>query len=319
MTLPATIVAGYVFRGAFQRLCAPSCNAARKPIHELGSPVRVKASLICLLLLATTAVHSSETPSQPVTTTELAAWLIGGVSSARLTRLVRERGLATLPTQRELRDLESAGAGKDLIAIASSGNVLSARIGPPIPTVLLKAADDVRAQHLHEAEVELQGLSSADDDSSALHFALGVILRGQDKFDDAYDEFTAALKLMPDLPENHCAMSYLFYRLEDGPNAIAEARTALSLDPKNAAAYQYLGLGHYSVGQYQAAVHAYGESLEFDPGNADSYYDMGIALHAGGNLPGAIKAYERAIDLRPTFWEAHSNLGLIRATTTRRL
>ena len=300
-------------RGLFDAfVCPPTRTAARKPIHELGSPVRVKASLICLLLLATTAVHSSEIQSQPVTTTQLAAWLIGGVSSARLTRLVKERGLTTLPTQRELRDLESVGAGKDLIAVANSGNVRSARIGPPISVVLLKAADDVRAQRLHEAEVELRGLSAAHDDNSALHFALGVILRGQDKFDDAYDEFTTALKLMPGLPENHCAMAYLFYRLDDGPNAIAEARTALSIDPKNAEAYQYLGLGHYSLGQYPAAVHAYRESLEFDPGNADSYYDMGIALHADGNLPGAIKAYERAIDLRPTFWEAHSNLGLIR-------
>src|SRR5215471_14292230 len=167
----------------------PARNAARKPIHELGSPVRVKASLICLLLLATTAVHSSELSSQPVTTTQLAAWLIGGVSSARLSRLVKKRGLATLPTQRELRDLESAGAGRELIAAASPGNALSARIGPSIPTVLLKAGDDSRAQRLHEAEVELRRLSFADDDNSALHFVLGVILRGQDKFDDAYEEF----------------------------------------------------------------------------------------------------------------------------------
>jgi hypothetical protein len=44
---------------------------------------------------------------QPVNTTQLAAWLIGGVPSARLARLVAERGLATLPTQNELRQIES--------------------------------------------------------------------------------------------------------------------------------------------------------------------------------------------------------------------
>ena len=99
--------------------------------------------------------------------------------------------------------------------------------------------------------------------------------------------------------------------MDDGPNAIAEARTALSIDPKNAEAYQFMGLGHYSSGQYKAAVHAYGESLALDPGNADTFYDMGIALHADGNLPSAILAYEQAIRLRPAFWEAHANLGLI--------
>ncbi|MGC2475936.1 MAG: hypothetical protein WA485_16475, partial [Candidatus Sulfotelmatobacter sp.] len=59
--------------------------ALRKPIHKLGSPVRAKASFIfCLFLLATLAAHSSDIPSQAVTTTELAAWLTGGVSSSRL-------------------------------------------------------------------------------------------------------------------------------------------------------------------------------------------------------------------------------------------
>ena len=54
---------------------------------------------------------------KPVNTTQLAAWLAGGVSSARLARLVEERGLATLPTHNELRQLESAGAGKDLMSV----------------------------------------------------------------------------------------------------------------------------------------------------------------------------------------------------------
>jgi Flp pilus assembly protein TadD len=62
---------------------------------------------------------------------------------------------------------------------------------------------------------------------------------------------------MPDFAENHSALAYLFYRLDDGPNAIAEARTALSIDPKNAEAYQFLGLGSTLSVDYQAAVHAY--------------------------------------------------------------
>jgi tetratricopeptide (TPR) repeat protein len=247
-----------------------------------------------------------------VTTTQLAAWLTGGVSSTRLARLVSERGLATLPTENELRQLETVGAGKDLIRAARAGNAGSAKIGPAIPAGLLKAAAEARGQRFHDAETDLRGVVASDGENSALHFVLGVMLRQQDQFDDAYDELGTALRLMPDLPENHSALAYLFYRLDDGPNAIAEARTALSIDPKNAEAYQFLGLGHYSLGQYQAAVHAYAESLTHDRDNPDTYYDMGIALHANGNLPGAVAAYEHAIQLRPAFWEAHSNLGLIR-------
>ena len=179
--------------------------------------------------------------------------------------------------------MESAGAEKNLMAVLSSGNVQSAAVGDPVPAALLKAAAEARQQHYHEAELQLREVLNSDDKNSALHFALGIMLRQQEQFDDAFDEITQAAHLLSDLPENHSALAYIFYRLDDGPNAIAEARTALSLDPKNAEAYQYLGLALYSNGQYAAAVHAYVESLARDRDNADTLYDMGIALHADGN------------------------------------
>jgi tetratricopeptide (TPR) repeat protein len=277
--------------------------------------VRVKAllSFLVFIVAAGAAAQSADAlPSkQPVGTTQLVAWLTGGVSSSRLASLVAEDGLASLPTRNELRQIESAGADKNLMRVLSSGNVESARIGAPIPEALLKAAAEARQQHFHEAAADLHAVVGNDAQNSALHFALGVMYRQQEQWDEAFDELSQATRIMPDLPENHGALAYLFYRLDDGPNAIAEARTALSLDPNNAEGYQFLGLGLYSNGQYQAAVHAYAESLARDPGNADTYYDMGIALHATGNLSRAIAAYERAIRLRPAFWEAHSNRGLI--------
>src|ERR1700735_5729626 len=102
---------------------------------------------------------------------------------------------------------------------------------------------------------------------------------------------------MPDCPENHNSLAYIFYRLDDGPNAIAEARTALSMDPQNAEAYQFLGLALYSNRQYAAAVHAFDESLARDAGSADTYYDLGITLHAAGNQLAAVTAYRQAIHL----------------------
>lgn len=285
--------------------------AASEPFQSsLGSPVRVKVVLSLLILsLAVPSARSAET--HPITTTELAAWLTGEVSSPRLARLTRERGLANLPTRNELRQIEALGAGSDLIGVLNSGNVQSAQIGAPIPELLQKAASEARQQRFHEAEIDLRTLVAADPQNSALHFALGVMLRQQEQWDDAYDELAEATRLMPDLPENHGALAYLFYRLDDGPNSIAEARTALSIDPKNAEAFQFLGLGLYSNGQYGPAAHAYAESLALDRNNADTYYDLGIALHADHNPRGAIQAYEQALHLRPAFWEAHSNLALI--------
>ena len=41
---------------------------------------------------------------------------------------------------------------------------------------------------------------------------------------------------MPGLSDTHSRLAYLFYPSDDADNAIAEARTALSIDAKNAEA-----------------------------------------------------------------------------------
>ncbi len=116
---------------------------------------------------------------------------------------------------------------------------------------------------------------------------------------------------MPGLSDVHGRLAYLFYRSDDADSAIAEARTALSIDPKNAVAYRFLGLGLYSNGKYTAAVHAFRESLAREPNNADVYYDMGITLRDTGDVDAAAAAYRKAIALNPSFWEAHNNLGML--------
>src|ERR1700757_2840718 len=71
-----------------------------------GVRVKAKVSLSLCLLFFTLAAYSSQgqiAPAQPVTTTQLVAWLTGGVPSIRLTQLVRDGRLANLPTHAELR------------------------------------------------------------------------------------------------------------------------------------------------------------------------------------------------------------------------
>ncbi|MGC1373580.1 MAG: tetratricopeptide repeat protein [Candidatus Sulfotelmatobacter sp.] len=270
--------------------------------------------LLSVLGLVFTA-HASDT--QPVNSIQLFAWLTAGVPCNRLVRLVQERGIANPPGREQIHQFELAGADANLIRAlkatraSKSSASNSAETPLEIPNPLLRAAADARAQHFHDAELDLRKALNDDPQNAALHFALAAMLRQQEQWDDAFDEVTISAKLMPDFPENHSAFAYIFYRLDDGPNAIAEARTALSMDPQNAQAYQFLALGLYSNMQYGAAVHVFLESLNRDPNNPDTYYDLGIDLHAAGNLTEAIDAYRQAIHLKPTFWQAHANLALV--------
>jgi Flp pilus assembly protein TadD len=307
----------------------PSCNAGQtvnatqqaKPSPE--SRVKRKGMSVLLFLLGVAlAAHSSENP--PVSSVQLMAWLTAGVPCNRLVRIVQERGIASVPGKKQIHLLEAAGADPALIRTltrtltktnlkqsASSDSSVPEAGASEIPAALVQAASDARAQRFHEAELALRQALISDPQNASLHFALGAMLRQQGRFDDAFDEITQSAQLMPDFPENHSGLAYIFYLLDDGPNAIAEARTALSMDPQNAEAYQFLGLALYSNGQYRAAAHAYVESLARDADNVDTYYDMGITLHADGNVPAAINAYRQAIHLKPAFWQAHSNLALI--------
>ncbi len=273
-------------------------------------------SLFLFVLGLALTAHSSDVA--PVNSVQLFAWLTAGVPCSRLVRLIQERGIASAPGKEQIRKLEAAGADSNLVRALKSARPAAAvdsqsaeTDNNAIPQSLLQAAGEARAQHFHDAELDLRRALEDDPKNAALHFALGAMLRQQEQWDDAFDEVTISAKLMPDFPENHSAFAYIFYRLDDGPNAIAEARTALSMDPQNAEAYQFLGLGLYQNQQYAAAVNVFFESLARDPDNPDTYYDLGITLHAADNWVDAIGAYRHAIRLRPAFWQAHANLALI--------
>ncbi len=264
-------------------------------------------------------------------------WLAAGISDARIQRLVHTRQEAGSPsghaTAQCTRALQKAGADLALIqslgrlsispdrkSAASAPSACSSSAAQVAALVRDKKFDDaedkLRALLDHDSDTESVSLPSDSSTNDALlHFVLGTILRRQNRFDEALDEFTRSARLMPGFPETHSQLSYLFYRTDDSDNALAEARTALSLDPANAEAYRYLGLALYADGHYDAALHAFDEALLREPAgspaNADVYFDMGITERDKGDLRRAAIAYRHALSLRPDYWEAHSNLGVV--------
>ena len=194
-------------------------NLQAKPFPEIR--VKRKGLLVFFVLLGVALASES----QPVSPVQLMAWLTAGVPSSRLVRIMQERGIAPVPGKDQIHQFEAAGADSELVRALTS---LHPAINSPeteFPAPLLKASLDAKAQRFHEAELDLRPALTADPKNAALHFVLGNMLIRQEQWDDAFDEITLAAQLMPDLPENHSSLAYIFYRLDDGPNAIAEART----------------------------------------------------------------------------------------------
>ncbi|MGA9308702.1 MAG: tetratricopeptide repeat protein, partial [Candidatus Sulfotelmatobacter sp.] len=233
-------------------------SATSKPDRPPESRVKRKG-LSVLLLLFGAILNAQSSERQPVNSTQLMAWLMAGVPGNRLVRIVQERGIANVPGKELMHQLEAAGADANLIHAlkslkrsAPADSSTSEIPATQIPAALVQAATNARSQRFHEAELALRQALLADPQNAALHFALGTMLRQQELWDDAIDEITLSAQLMPDFPENHSSLAYIFYRLDDPSDSIAEARTALSMDPQNAEAYQFLGLAFFSDGQYGA-------------------------------------------------------------------
>jgi tetratricopeptide (TPR) repeat protein len=270
----------------------------------------VKRSVLSglLFLLVAGSLRAEQAPSSTSPDT-LFYWLAAGISSLRIQRLTAERGLACHSTPQYTAALKKAGADASLIHTLGRKSTATAACSSATPAAQIAAL--VHDRQFDAAENKVRALLRDDAANPLLYFVLGTILREQDRPDDAVDAFTESSRLMPSFPETHGQIAYLFYRLDDSANALAEARTALSMDPKNAEAYRYLGLALYAEGHYDAALHAYEESLRREPDSADVYFDMGLALRDQGDLRRAGTAYRRALSLRPDFWQAHSNLGVV--------
>ncbi len=303
---------------------------------------------LLLLLLAAVPLQAEQPPTTPADAIFL--WLAGGLSSARIQRLAQtpdETWLLSCPatmqcTRQCTRALQKAGADTALIQSLARQAADPKTVDRKTVDPKAGAGPGPKASRLHPscncstpaaqiaALVHDKNFAAAEDklhtalrdvagDSSSnialLHFVLGTVLRRDERLDEALDEFTESSRLMPGFPETHSQLSNLFYRTDDAGNALAEARTALSMDPANAEAYRYLGLALYADGHYDAALHAFDEALarepEGSPANAEVYFDMGITHRDQGDPRRAAIAYRHALSLRPDYWEAHSNLGVV--------
>ena len=260
------------------------------------------AVVLPMLLIAALAPARGEqraNPSRAVGCTELASWLAGGISNARLAQLVDQRGTKIIPTAEVKEQLKSAGAEAVLLASLAKQAPVENSLIATCPAEVVKAAGLVRQRQYDAARKAFRDILHTENGNGAVHFALGAIQVHENSWEDALAEFTESARLMPGLAETHSRLSYLFYHSGDPDNAIAEARTALSLDPGNPEAYKFLGLALSDTGQHEAALHAFGESLAKDPANSEVFYLMGGTLRDKGDLSGAAAAYRRAIEIDP--------------------
>ncbi|MFL5320212.1 MAG: social motility TPR repeat lipoprotein Tgl [Myxococcaceae bacterium] len=147
-----------------------------------------------------------------------------------------------------------------------------------------------------------------------IHYDLGINAQNSGQPQEAYKEFSEALKLDPFFPEAHNAMGLLlhfgFHKYDD---AIAQYQEALKNRPEFSEAKTNMGNVYLEQGKYDEAIKLYEEALN-DMLYATPFIaqgNLGWALYKKGDTAGALDHIKAAVTMNPKFCLGYKNLGLI--------
>ena len=244
------------------------------------------------------------------------------------------RGIATLGSRRK-----STTRGD----FDASNRSLS-RLGPAsILLILLAILTWRQAGVYHDQETLWNDPIAKNPTSWMAHNNLGQYLAKFGRRDEAFEHFTAAVKLRPDYvlaqknlgdiyiwrgeldvaerqyrkavriepryAEAHSSLGVALARQGKMDEAIVYMQQAVALKTTYTAGYNNLGLALADVGRFDDAVQAYTNALKTDPTSAEAYFNMGLALTSMGRTGEAVESYKNATRYRPTYADALFNLG----------
>ncbi|MEW9922498.1 winged helix-turn-helix domain-containing protein [Marimonas sp. MJW-29] len=116
-----------------------------------------------------------------------------------------------------------------------------------------------------------------------------------------------ALARDPDYALAHAGLAYaLCHAHKEGvvgdealDQALAAARRAVQLDPRDAFSYVALGRSHLARAEFDAAIAAYDEAIARNPNHAYGHFGRGYSLCLSGRPAEAIGHFERVLALSP--------------------
>lgn len=150
------------------------------------------------------------------------------------------------------------------------------------------------------------------------HWEKGVAYANNGRWDEAIQEYQAALSLSPDNAAIHYNLGVAYLTKGLCEKAVPEFETALRLFPDFPEARSGLGNAHYDLadeynkrGQLQDAIREYQAAISIDPDNVVAHLDLGIALAGLGHFEHAVEEYHAALRLQPSLAKAHDGLGMV--------
>jgi len=143
------------------------------------------------------------------------------------------------------------------------------------------------------------------------------ILKNEGQIEQAFDHFSAALRLRPNSPEVLNNLANALAQLDRIDDAVKHYKEALQLKPDFAQAHYNLALLLFKQAKTEEAIASYRQALRYRPKDVDTLRNLGFALAQKGDYDEAIICYNKALELEPDNVIAHGRLGLALAAINR--
>ena len=131
------------------------------------------------------------------------------------------------------------------------------------------------------------------------HLNLGVAFEHQGRLPEAMAEYRKAMQIEPKRVETHNNLANLLDDAGKTNEALVEYQTALKLDPKAEPAHDNFGTLLVELGRFDEAEKQFDEAMKLNPDDAHPHYLMGKLLLRFGRDNEAIVEFRKAVQLDP--------------------
>jgi tetratricopeptide (TPR) repeat protein len=129
------------------------------------------------------------------------------------------------------------------------------------------------------------------------HIIKGNAYYSDKKFDDAIEEYTAAIKLNPidALAYNNRGLTYK--KIKKFDRAIEDYNKAIELEPKFAMAYNSRGIAYGAIKKFDRAIEDYNKAIELDSKFAIAYLNLAEAYIISNNHKNSLAVAQKSLEI----------------------
>jgi len=151
---------------------------------------------------------------------------------------------------------------------------------------------------------------SSEQEQARAHLARGLQFAGQERKELAFEQFTRAANLDPQLTEARYRRALIM--MDNGLNnqALAELSAVMEQSPEFAPAFEAAGMVYFNSALYAEAEAQLHKALALDPNLVGAQVHIGVIRNYAKDYAGALAAFHAALAVTPNDGSIYNNIGM---------